>query len=65
MANFDPDKTYSIGVLNVTFYVLDVEADDYLRNEDGTVRVFEAPKIDYSNLGDGLDLEDDLEDLRY
>ena len=61
MANFDPDKTYSIGVLNVTFYVLDVEADDYLRNKDGSVKVFHAPNIDYSYMADGLDV-DDLEE---
>ena len=61
MSKFDPDKTYSIGVCNMTFYVLDVEADDYLRNKDGSVKEFHAPHIDYSYMADGLDV-DDLEE---
>ena len=61
MAKFDPNKTYTIGVWDVTYWVVDDEADDYLRNEDGTVKIFDAPHIDYSNMGDGMDV-DDLEE---
>ncbi len=58
MTDFDPNKTYSIGVWNMTFYVVDDEADDYVRNADGSVRIFDAPNIDYSYMADGLDVDD-------
>ena len=38
MSNFDPNKTYTIGVWDMTYYVYDDEADDYVRNEDGSVK---------------------------
>lgn len=62
MSNFDPNKTYSIGVWDMTFYVQDVEADDYVRNKDGSIKIFHAPNIDYSYMADGLDLDDLEED---
>ena len=58
MTDFDSNKTYSIGVWNMTFYVVDDEADDYVRNADGSVRIFNAPNIDYSYMADGLDVDD-------
>mgnify|MGYP001183973631 FL=1 len=58
MTDFDPNKTYSIGVWSMTFYVVDDEADDYVRNADGSVRIFDAPNIDYSYMADGLDVDD-------
>ena len=61
MSKFDPDKTYSIGVWNMTFYVYDDEADDHVRNADGSVKEFHAPHIDYSYMADGIDI-DDLEE---
>ena len=61
MSNFDLDKAYSIGVWDMTYYVYDDEADDYVRNEDGSVKIFHAPNIDYSYMADGLDV-DDLEE---
>ena len=61
MTDFDPNKTYSIGVWDMTFYVLDDEAEDYVRNEDGSVKEFYVPHIDYSYMADGIDV-DDLEE---
>ena len=61
MTKFDPDKTYNIGVWGMTYYVYDNEEDDYVRNEDGVVKLFHAPNIDYSYMADGLDV-DDLEE---
>jgi len=58
MSEFDPNKTYTVGVWDMTFYVYDDEADDYVRNEDGSVKKFQAPNIDYSYMGDGLDVDD-------
>lgn len=63
MSDFDPNKTYSVGVWDMTFYVLDVEADDYVRNEDGNIKIFHAPNMDYSYMADGLDV-DDLQESR-
>jgi hypothetical protein len=62
MHNFDPDKTYTVGVWSMTFFVYDCEADDHVRNEDGSVKVFYADNIDYSYMADGLDV-DDLEEM--
>jgi len=61
MTNFDPNKTYSIGVWDMTYYVYDDEADDYVRNEDGSVKIFHAPNIDYSYMADGLDVDNLVE----
>jgi hypothetical protein len=59
-SKLDPNKEYSVGVWNMTFYVYDDEADDYLRNKDGSVKEFHA-NIDYSYMADGIDV-DDLEE---
>jgi len=61
MSEFDPNKEYSIGVWDMTFYVVDTETDEPITNEDGTVKLFRAPHIDYSYMADGLDV-DDLEE---
>ena len=55
---FDINKTYSVVVWNMTFYVVDDEADDYVRNKDGSVKIFHAPNIDYSYMADGMDVDD-------
>lgn len=60
-SKLDPNKEYSIGVWDMTFYVYDDEADDYVRNTDGSVKEFHAPNIDYSYMADGIDV-DDLEE---
>lgn len=58
MSKFDPNKSYSIGVWDMTFYVVDDEKEDYVRNEDGSIKIFHAPHIDYSYMADGLDVND-------
>ena len=55
---FDPKKSYSIGVWDMTVYVIDTEADEPITNDDGTVKLFHADNIDYSYLCDGLDVND-------
>jgi len=61
MHNFDPNKTYSIGVCDVTYYVYDEEAGVAVCNEDGSVKIFHAPNMDYSYMTEDLDV-DDLEE---
>ena len=58
---FDPDKTYGITVWDMSVAVVDVEADDYVRNEDGSIKLFNIPNYDYSYICDGVDV-DDLEE---
>ena len=58
---FDPNKEYGIGVWSMSYYVYDYDADDYIRNEDGSVKEFYAPNIDYSYMAEGIDV-DDLEE---
>ena len=58
---FDPKKSYSIGVWDMTFYVVDDEKDDYVRNKDGSVRIFRTPDINYSYMADGLGVDDLVE----
>ena len=54
---FDPDKTYSVLVWDMPVAVLDIELDDYIRNEDGTVKLFNIPNYDYSYICDGVDVD--------
>jgi hypothetical protein len=61
MSKFDQNKSYSIGVWDLTFYVVDDEKDDYVRNTDGSIKIFHAPNMDYCYMADGLDV-DDLEE---
>jgi len=37
---FNPDKSYSVLVWDMPVAVWDDDADDYIRNEDGTVKLF-------------------------
>jgi hypothetical protein len=55
---FDLDKSYSIGVWDMTFYVIDTETDEPITNEDGTVKLFDVDNYDLSYLCDGLDVTD-------
>ena len=61
MSNFEPDKSYSIGVWDITFCVIDTEAEELLKNKDGTVKQFRADNYDCSYISDSLDV-DDLEE---
>jgi hypothetical protein len=36
--------------------VVDIEADDYVRNEDGTIKLFDMPNYDYSYICDDVDV---------
>ena len=38
-------------------YVYDHDEDDYVRNEDGTVALFNLPHYDYSYIGDDADVD--------
>jgi hypothetical protein len=58
MSEFDPKKSYSVGVWDMTFYVVDDETEDYIRHPDGSVKIFHAPNIDYSYMADGIDVDD-------
>mgnify|MGYP003112260419 FL=1 len=55
---FNPDKTYGITVWNMPIAVMDYEADDYIRNEDGSIKLFEIENYDYSYICDGIDVDD-------
>jgi hypothetical protein len=55
---FDPDKTYGITVWDMSVAVVDVEADDYVRNDDGSIKLFNIPNYDYSYICDGIDVDD-------
>ena len=53
---FDSDKTYGAVVWDMSIAVMDTEADDYVRNEDDTVKLFNMPNYDYSYICDDLDV---------
>ena len=55
---FDPNKTYSAVVWDMPIAVVDIEADDYVRNEDGTIKLFDMPNYDYSYICDDIDVND-------
>ena len=54
---FDPDKTYGVVVWDMPVAVVDMEADDYVRNEDGTIKLFNMPNYDYSYICDDIDVD--------
>lgn len=58
---FDPNKSYSIGVWDMTFYVVD-ESGNPLVDDEGRVRIFRADNYDYSYIADGLDVDNLRED---
>jgi hypothetical protein len=58
MGMFDKDKSYIIGVWDMTFYVVDTETDELIRNKDGTVKQFCVEDYDYSYMADGLGVDD-------
>ena len=62
MSKFDPNKAYSIGVWDITFYVVDEDGNDVC-DEYGMPIIFRAKNMDYSYMADGLDV-DDLEESR-
>tara|TARA_Y100001973_G_C5141242_1_gene303041 strand:+ start:27 stop:215 length:189 start_codon:yes stop_codon:yes gene_type:complete len=51
-------KKYCVNVWDVTFCKVDEDGKELL-NEDGTVKLFHAPKMDYSHISDYVE-EDDL-----
>ena len=55
---FDPNKTYSAVVWDMPIAVVDIVADDYVRNEDGTIKLFNMPNYDYSYICDDVDVDD-------
>ena len=55
---FDIGKSYSVIVWDMPVAVLDIELDDYIRNEDGTVKLFIIPNYDYSYICDGVDVDE-------
>lgn len=61
---FDPNKSYSIGVWDMTFYVVDEDGEPVV-DEKGQVRIFRADKYDYSYCADGLGVENLREAIDY
>ena len=53
---FDIGKSYSVVVRDMPVAVHDIELDDYIRNEDGTVKLFNIPNYDYSYICDDVDV---------
>jgi len=54
---FDPNKTYGATVWDLSIAVTDFEADDYVRNEDGSIKLFTLPNHDYSYICDDIDVQ--------
>ena len=55
---FDIDKSYSVFVWDMPVAVFDNELDDYIRNEDGTVKLFNISNYDYSYICDDVDVDE-------
>ena len=53
-------KTYTVGIWNCTFYVHDADGEP-IKNKDGSVKIYEAPKKDFSHMADYVDYEDLVE----
>ena len=55
------NKKLSIGVWDLTFYLMDDDGEEVLNN-DGTVKMFDAPELDCGWIVDSVEF-DDLEEL--
>ena len=55
---FDPEKTYTPIVWDITIAVHDDDADDYIRNKDGSVKIFDVPNRDCSYIAEGIDTDE-------
>lgn len=55
---FDPNKSYGASVWDMSIAVTDFDADDYVRNEDGSIKLFNMPNYDYSYICDDVDVGD-------
>lgn len=58
---FDIDKSYSVLVWDMPVAVYDNDADDYVKNPDGSIKLFNIDNFDYSYVCEDVDVED-LED---
>jgi|TARA_R110000824_G_C14901879_1_gene645551 hypothetical protein len=56
-----PNVKLSVGVWDCTFYVRDDEGFEIL-NDDGTIKMFHAPDLDWSHVAELVEL-DDLEEV--
>lgn len=54
---FDPNKSYSATVWDMSIAVTDVDTDDYVRNEDGSIKLFFMPYYDCSHICDDVDVD--------
>ena len=50
-------ENYDIAVWNCTFCLYDEEGNEVL-NEDGSVKIFDAPDLDWSHIAEYVELED-------
>lgn len=57
MTMFDPNKTYAAAVWDLSIAIVDIEADDYIRNKDGSIKLFNLPNHDYSYICDDIDVQ--------
>jgi hypothetical protein len=55
---FDPDKSYTVLVWDMPVSVWDDDADDYIRNGDGSIKLFSLSNYDYSYICEGVDVDD-------
>ena len=54
-------ENYDIALWNCTFFLYDEEGNEVL-NEDGSVKIFDAPDLDWSHILEYVEL-DDLEEV--
>jgi hypothetical protein len=50
-------KNYTIYVWDCTFYLMDGDGNEVL-NDDGTIKIFEAPNNDWSYMAESIEVED-------
>jgi len=54
---FDPNKSYSVMVWDMPVAVYDNDADDYVKNPDGSIKLFNIDNYDYSYVCDDVDVD--------
>ena len=60
--NIKNNNSLNVGVWECTFYVRDDDGNEIL-NDDGTIKMFNAPNIDWSYITEFVELHD-LEEVK-
>lgn len=60
MTDLENYEDYEVGLWSMEFYLINDDGDA-LRNDDGSIKLFDAPNIDFSSSTEGIEPDDLVE----